>query len=268
MTEENLKNALHATRRAVVEASKELKKYYGNIAVLSKGDGSSISGVVTEIDRKTEQFLAAELGKFSSEIGFRGEEYGVQSHRDTTWLVDPIDGTAHFIRGLPFCTTMVALVEDGEVVLSVIHDFVRGDTYYAVRGVGAFCNDKKLTVSTRSLKEGLVSFETKLEKPENYKKYIAMREKTGLISTINCGFEFAMIASGKLDGRVGLDPYGMDWDYAAGSLLVSEAGGITENIGKTTYEYQNHDFIIANKAIHSELVNGVDAIFPYLTAVV
>ncbi|MDB5175239.1 MAG: inositol monophosphatase, monophosphatase [Candidatus Saccharibacteria bacterium] len=262
MTDTDLQRALEITRAAVVEAGVELKKFYGNIESLSKGDGSSVGGVVTELDRKTEQFLADKLGAFSSEIGFRGEEFGVQSHADTTWLVDPIDGTAHFIRGLPFCTTMVSLIENGVVVMSVIHDFVRDDTYWAIRGRGAYCNDTPISVSNRTLAQSLISFETRVENPQNYEKYLAVRNQASIIATINCGFEFAMIASGKLDGRLGLNPYGMDWDFAPGSLLVSEAGGVATNIGKATYDYQDHDYIITNAVIHAELTSGPDAIFP------
>lgn len=262
MIETNLRLALDITRSAVTEAGKELKQFYGNVESLSKGDGSSVAGVVTELDRKTEKFLAVELGKFSTAIGFRGEEFGVHSEADTTWLVDPIDGTAHFIRGLPFCTTMVALIEKGEVVMSVIHDFVKDDTYWAIRNEGAYCNDRRISVSGRTLAQSLISFETRLEKPENYEKYLQVRRQAGIISTINCGFEFAMIASGKLDGRIGLDPYGMDWDFAPGSLLVTEAGGVAANIGTNTYDYRNHDYLITNARVHAELTNGSDAIFP------
>lgn len=262
MTDNELKQALDITRSAVVEAGHELKKYYGNIESLSKGDGNSVGGVVTELDHKTEQFLAQELGKFSADIGFRGEEFGVQSEANTTWLVDPIDGTAHFIRGLPFCTTMVALIENGTVVMSAIHDFVHGNTYWAIRGQGAYCNNEKISVSQRTLSQSILSFETHIEKPENYEKYLAVRKQAGIIATINCGFEFAMIASGKLDGRIGLEPYGMDWDFAPGSLLVTEAGGVATNIGKTSYDYRNHDYIISNAAVHAELTSGQDCIFP------
>ena len=206
-----------------------------------------------------------ELRNFSPDIGYRGEEFGVQSHADRTWLVDPIDGTANFIRGIPFCTTMVALIENGEVVLSVFHDFIRDDTYWAIRGNGAYCNDTKISVSQRSLKQSLISFETKLDIPKNYAKYLEARKDAGIISTIDSGFEFAMIASGKLDGRIGLDPYGMDWDFAPGSLLVCEAGGTASNIGKNSYDYQNHDYIISNKAVYKNLTEGNDAIFPIIT---
>lgn len=262
MTELNLEHALEIAKSAAIEAGHDLRKYYGNVETLSKGDGSSVGGVVTELDRKTEQLLAARLGTFSPDIGFRGEEFGVQSESDTTWLVDPIDGTAHYIRGMPFCTTMIALIENGTVVMSIINDFVNEKLYWAVRGKGAYCDDTKISVSNRSLNQSLISFETRLEVPRNYEKYIQIRQQAGIIATINCGFEFAMIASGKLDGRIGLDPYGMDWDFAPGSLIVSEAGGIATNIGNSNYDYRNHDFIITNAVVHNELTQGVNALFP------
>ena len=262
MTDAQLEQALDITRKAVTGVATKIKPYFGNVKTLNKGDGSSIGGVVTELDREAEQYLAQELGKLSTDIGFRGEEFDVQSDKSTTWLVDPIDGTAHFIRGLPFCTTMVTLIENGTVVMSVIHDFVRDDTYWAIRGKGAFCNDVPIHVSDRTLKQGLVSFETRLEKPDNLEKYLAVKAETAIIATINCGYEFAMIASGKLEGRIGLDPYGMDWDFAPGSLLVTEAGGRATNIGKTSYDYKNHDYIITNAVVHAELTSGPNPIFP------
>lgn len=264
MTQLELEHALEIAKNAAIRSGVQLKKFYGNIDEFYKGSGDSVGGIVTELDQKTEKFLEAELAKFSPNVGFRGEEYGIRSHKDIMWLVDPIDGTAHYVRGLPFCTTMIALIENNEVILSVIHDFVRDDLYWAVRGQGAYCNDKRISVGERSLTQSIISFETTLDKHENYKKYLALRDKANIIATINCGFEFAMIASGKLDGRIGLDPYGMDWDYAPGSLLVTEAGGVATNIGIHTYGYKNHDYIIANKTVHAELTNGDNAIFPVI----
>lgn len=260
MTDTDLQKAFEAAKQALLQSGKELKQYYGNVAALDKG-GDSIAGIVTELDRKTETFLAQELSKALPGIGFRGEEFGVQSEAETTWLVDPIDGTAHFVRGIPFCTTMVALIHKGEVVMSAIYDFVNDDLYWAIRGKGAYKNDQKISVSKRTLAQSLISFETRLEDPKNYEKYIAVRKQAGIISTLNAGFEFAMIASGKLDARIGLNPYGMDWDFAPGSLLVEEAGGVAKNIGKDTYDYRNHDYIIGNPLVYEGLTTGQNPIF-------
>jgi len=71
-----------------------------------------------------------------------------------------------------------------------------------------------------------------------------------------------MIASGKLDGKITLNPYGKDWDFAPGSLLVREAGGVAANIGHSDYDYRNHDFIIAGPKLYQDLTDGLEAIFP------
>ncbi len=156
---------------------------------------------------------------------------------------------------------MVALIEDNQVVMSVIHDIANNDTYWAIRGQGAYRNGERIYVSDRPLKQGLVSFETKLGKPENQDAYLKLSKLTTILATVNSGFEFIMIASGKLDGRIGVDPYGMDWDFAPGSLLVEEAGGIVRNIGSDTYDYHNHDYLAVNPVIYEELTSGNEALF-------
>ncbi|HUS26073.1 MAG TPA: inositol monophosphatase [Nevskiaceae bacterium] len=262
MDEQALARALEITRTAIAEAGKELIKHFGQVEAETKSGIDSAAAIVTALDRQTEQFLARELGKFDANVGFRGEEFGVQARGDTTWLVDPIDGTSHFVRGLPFCTTMVALIEKGQVIMSVIYDFVRQDTYWAIKDQGAYCNDQKIHVSERPLHQALLSYETNLSQPGNMERYIKLRQtKANTIHIINCGFEFAMVASGKLDGRLTKDPYGCDWDYAPGCLLVSEAGGVVCNLGTTTYDYRNHNFLAVNPVIYKELTTGKNALF-------
>jgi myo-inositol-1(or 4)-monophosphatase len=262
MRSQELGQALEITQAAVTEAGVELRQHFGNIKPETKGDGSGVKGVVTALDRKVESLLAERLGIFDDGIGFSGEEFGVQSKAATTWLVDPIDGTAHFIRGVPLCTTMVALIEDNEVVMSVIHDFVRRDTYWAIKEQGAHKNGKRIHVSNRTLEQGLVSFESKLDKPDDITTFLKLGRLTTLMATINCGIEFAMVASGKWEGRISVDPYAEDWDIAPGSLIVAEAGGVVRNVGEDAFDYRNHDCFAVNPVIFEELTSGDDALFP------
>jgi myo-inositol-1(or 4)-monophosphatase len=237
-----------------------LIKHYGNIEV-NNIKSASPADVVTKLDTDTENLIAKQLGKYDSSIGFHGEEFGVRKKSNKFWLVDPIDGTAHFIRGIPFCTTMIALVENGEVLLSVIYNFVTKELFEAEKGKGAKLNGLNIHVGNRALKEAYISFETRLEIEKNLKTYLSMREKCIMIHTINCGYEFGLIATGKIDGRICVDPSGKDWDYAPGSLLVSEAGGIVKNIKSESYNYKNHNFIATNKVIYDELTKGSSALF-------
>ncbi len=264
MNKQKLQESLELAIESAREVGQKLVKHYGNVEIEAKSDSGNVArDIVTELDRQTETFLSEKFKEFDPTIGFRGEEFGVENHANTTWLVDPIDGTNHFVRGLPFCTTMIALVENGTVILAVIHDFVRGETYWATKGGGAFKDGEPIHVSTRPLDQAVLSIETKIDKPENTELYLKIKKRLGgTIETVNCGFEFAMIASGKIDGKVTKDPYGFDWDYAAGTLLVEEAGGIVRNHGRADYDFTNHDFIAANPAVYEALTTGAEAIFP------
>ena len=262
-----LHRALEIAKLAAQEAGQILLPHYGNIKAKAESGkaGESIAGVFTQLDDDTEALLQERLGLLSEEsglsIGFRGEQQGAQEEADITWLVDPIDGTTHFIRGLPMCTIMIALVENGQVLLAVIHDIANQNTYWAAHGQGAYCDGEKLSVSQRNLNKALVCVETRLEKPENLEKYMQIRQHTVTMVGLCSGYEFIMIASGKLDGKVTFDPYGKDWDFAAGSLLVQEAGGMACNIGRSSYDYRDHDSIISSSVLYRDLTEGPEAIF-------
>lgn len=251
---------LSAAKKTARLAGEILIKGYGKIEVNTIKSKSPVD-VVTKLDTDIENFIATELEKYDPSIGFYGEEFGIRKKSNKFWLVDPIDGTAHFIRGIPFCTTMIALVENGEVVLSVIYNFVTKELFEAEKGKGAKLNGVDIHVSDRSLQEAYLSVETKLAVEKNLKVYLALRETSIMIHTVNCGYEFGLIASGKLDGRICLDPFGKDWDYAPGALLVSEAGGVVKNMGSDTYDYTNHNFIATNAKIYNELTKGPSALF-------
>lgn len=265
MNTQELLQALDAAKSAAREAGAKLLPSLGNIDGQEKAGASGLGAIFTKLDLETEQFLYDRLDAFSKDaglqIGFRGEESGRQHGGDLSWLVDPIDGTASFVRGLPYCMVMIALIDHDEVRAAVIHDIANEDTYWAARGQGAYCNEQRLAVSRRGLKNGLVCFESNVDKPNNLEVYLSLRKRTVPIVGLSSGYEFAMIAAGKLEGKIALDPYGKDWDFAPGSLLVEEAGGIVRNIGSTGYKYSNHDFIIANRQVYHELTSGPEAIF-------
>ena len=250
-----------AAKDVVQRAGENLIKHFGNVEVSNNKTGSA-SDVVTKLDTETESFIEKELAKFDPSIGFYGEEYGVRGNTDKYWLVDPIDGTGHFVRGIPFCTTMIGLVDNGEVVVSVIYNFITKELFEAERGSGAYLNEEKIAVSNRMLKDAYISVESKNSTEEDVKRYLSLRDKSVFIHTVSCGYEYGLIASGRIDGRICFNPWGADWDYAQGSLLVTEAGGVVRNIGKNTYDYTNHDFLAVNPEIYEELTEGEGALFP------
>lgn len=256
-TSSNIKAAISAAK----EAGVTLKKHFGNVKVEKVKDDSA-AGIVTKLDTQTEELLFARLSKDDQSVGFKGEEFGLQKTAERFWLVDPIDGTGFFVRGIPICTTMLALIEQGVVVGSVLYDFVRDDVYYAEKGKGAYCNNKPIHVSERNLSQAYINIESRLETKKDLQTYLDMNKKYVVITSAIAGFEFIYVATGRMDARINLHPYGKDYDFAAGSLLVSEAGGIVTNIGKKTYDYANTNLIAANPIIFKELTEGKDAFFP------
>jgi len=235
--------------------------HYGRVEVITQKDESP-HNVVTRLDQEVETYLKEEFYKLDPSIGFAGEEYGGSRDKKKLWLVDPIDGTMHYVRGIPFCTTMVALIEDGQVIFSAIYDFRNDIMYHAEKAKGAFENGKKIEVSKRDLKNSVVALETNLAKPVNVELRNKVREVSMLLQTISAGYEFVLVATGKLEARICVDPFGKDYDFAPGSLLVSEAGGAVTNLGLTTYDYRNTNLIAGNKNIVESFTRGASAIFP------
>jgi fructose-1,6-bisphosphatase/inositol monophosphatase family enzyme len=96
--------------------------------------------------------------------------------------------------------------------------------------------------------------------------YRRLYERFSLMNMLCAGHEFALVASGKLEGRVNHRPFGKAWDYAPGTLLVSEAGGIVANVGKRSYDYRDYDLIAACPQVYRALTEGADPIFPVVAA--
>lgn len=245
----------------IIEVGKNLKPWFGKI----KGQGykeSNAADIVTSLDIETEEFLAGSLKKHYPLIGFKGEESGFKEKEDMFWLVDPIDGTGYFVRGIPGCTTMLALIDSKEVIFSVIYDFINNNLYYAQKDQGAYCNNKKIHVSNLSPKEGYLYLECDINK-NTLPKFESLRKLSMVLSSgYPPGFEYAMVASGKIEGRINFEPLGCDFDYAPGTFLVKEAGGIVTNIGSDKFDYTNLNSIAANGKLYRALTEGKNSIFP------
>lgn len=223
--------------------------------------------LVTDLDRSTEEYLNIELEKLCPEIGFEGEEFGLvrEGSGNCRWLVDPIDGTFHYVRGIPHATTMLALVEEGVVTLGVIYNFYTGELFSAVRDCGAHRNDKRIQVSQQPLFGSCISVEMNIDAEHiaNRDLYFDLHSRTMIYHSLSSGYEFGLVAQGKLDGRICYQPYGTEIDFAAGSLLVHEAGGVVRNIGSDQpFDVMNTNMLAVNPIVYRELTEGDNAPFP------
>lgn len=185
--------------------------------------------LVTECDLRCEERIRAILGAAFPEIPVVGEERGGDVASPTRWIVDPIDGTTNFVHGFPSYAVSIGLTVDDEPHVGVIHDPVRGQTFRATRGHGAFCNDRPIRVSeTRSLDHALCASGfayDRRQKADFYLAFVAevLRRARGFRRAGSAAMDLAWVAQGTIDAywEFNLKP----WDVAAGLLLVEEAGG-------------------------------------------
>ncbi len=213
----------------------ELLESYGDVAGTMKQDKS----VVTYLDGWAESEIQEGLLRFDRSIGFLGEENGAIGNTQKRWLIDPVDGTEQFIRGIPFCGNMITLVDGKQLLVSVIYNFVTGDIYWAVKGGGAWKNDKQLRVSERPLDRSMVEVSVDFKKPTELDLFLKLAQSIKTPTRFNCSaFTSTMIGQGSIEGRVVFSGKGGPWDYAPGVLLATEAGGVAVHSDGSDYDYE------------------------------
>ena len=229
------------------------KKYApDSITVTRKEDESP----VTEVDKQCESLLRSGLLDRFPDDGFLGEESGAASGSSgRRWIIDPIDGTRPFIRGIPTYSTLIALEEENVPVLGVIHLPALEITCWASRNEGAFCNGSAIHVSkTSKLQDAMGSALGFVEHPSaelRGKLLSAMR-----LWNYNYGFmdaySYVCLASGKIDCSINL--LDKPWDCAAAACIITEAGGTYSDINGTL-SIENGSFLASNGVLHKHLLN-------------
>lgn len=185
---------------------------------------------VTAYDKKVQKFLKERLLKAVPEAVFVGEEEEVHAsiERGYAFIVDPIDGTTNFMKGLRMSAVSVALLKDGEPILGIVYNPYSNEVFSAEKGKGAWCNEKPIHVSGLPLKDGIVIVGTAPYHPELADRtFSMMREYFNRCLDIrrsgSSALDLCNIACGRAElfWELILSP----WDYAAGALIVKEAGG-------------------------------------------
>ena len=217
---------------------------------------------VTEVDVAAENAIIDTLltaypdhGNWAEESGQREGKFGGADH---IWIIDPLDGTTNFIHGFPFYCVSIALQSRGRLEQAVVFDPTRNDLFTSTRGRGAFLNDRRLRVSKRTrLEECLISTGFPFRPEDDYTAYLKvmadmMKRTAGLRRPGAAALDLAYVAAGFADGffETGLQP----WDMAAGSLLITEAGGLVGNFsGDADYLHQR-ECMAANPKVYAQMV--------------
>jgi myo-inositol-1(or 4)-monophosphatase len=227
------------------------------LKVATKG----INDFVTEVDQAAEQAIIDTLLDAYPGHGILAEESGRERgarHSDYLWIIDPLDGTTNFIHGFPVYAVSIALAFRGRIEQAVVYDPARNDLFYASKGRGAFLNDKRLRVSKRTrLSDSLVGTGFPFRKGDNFQRYLKMFEEVmqscaGVRRPGAAALDLCYVAAGWYDGffETGLSP----WDAAAGSLMITEAGGLVGNFtGEADFLYQR-ELVAGNPKVFGQLV--------------
>ena len=216
---------------------------------------------VTEVDHASENIIIDTLLTAYPDHGILAEESGQtrgNPNADNIWIIDPLDGTTNFIHGFPFYCVSIALQSRGKLEQAVVFDPTRNDLFTSTRGRGAFLNDRRLRVSKRTrLEECLISTGFPFRPDDDFTAYLqvmadVMKRTAGLRRPGAAALDLAYVAAGYSDGffETGLQP----WDMAAGSLLITEAGGLVGNFtGDADYLHQR-ECMAANPKVYAQLV--------------
>lgn len=211
-----------------------LAHYQTGIATETKPDASP----VTIADREAERVARALIESRFPYDGIVGEEFGnVRPDADRRWILDPIDGTRSFVRGVPLYGVLLALEEHGEAVLGVAHFPVLNETVYAALGEGCWWNGRRALVSDMtSLDEALVlTTNTEAFAPLGKQSgWDRLRARAGTIRTWGDCYGHILVATGRAEAMI--DPIMSDWDSAALRPIIEEAGGVfTDWSGNATH---------------------------------
>ncbi|WP_297528458.1 inositol monophosphatase family protein [Thiohalobacter sp.] len=213
-------------------AREELMPRFERVRRSFKADGSVLTEADLAMDRRLQQALARdwpEIGFLSEEMG-TDEQTALLAEGRPLWCLDPLDGTSNFAAGIPFFGVSLALIEAGQPVVGVIHDPVRDESVYASRGNGCFRNGERLQLEPRDtpLSKAIALVDFKRLKPALRR---ACAERPPWHSQRNfgsCALEWAWLAAGR--GDVYLHGGQKLWDFAAGTLLLEEAGGFSATL--------------------------------------
>ena len=253
-------NIIH---KACAKASKSLIRDFGEIEKLqvsTKGPGDFVSAA----DKRSEKIIIEELLKVNPKYGILSEEAGVinKENEDNRWVIDPIDGTLNFLNGIPQFAISIGYEEKGEIVCGAIFDPIKNEMFFAEKGNGAFLNNSRIRVSNKKKLRDCILV-TGGPKFNNRKRQSIFDEYINVSNSVDApirkfgsaALDIANVACGRFDGYWQWDlNY---WDVAAGMIILKEAGGFIDFIGKNDQKSLKKNIIATNSNIHQELLNNL-----------
>ena len=208
---------------------------------------------VSEADRDAEQAIRELVSSSGRGEAVLGEEFG-DDGGDTKWIVDPIDGTMSYVRGVPVWATLLALEREGVVTLAFVSAPALGRRWWARRGEGAFADGRRCRVSgIARLEDAVVSTTSQRRMPDGWRTIV---ERSWSNRGLGDFWQYCLLAEGAVD--VACDSVVKVWDYAGVQLVVEEAGGRCTTFAGTP-PADAATFVATNAALHDEAVSLLGA---------
>lgn len=237
--------------KAAKEAEKIVNEHFGERAS-RKADNSP----VTVADTLSEEVIRKTILEEFPNHSILGEEKGKSGESEYVWIIDPIDGTLFYSRGMKYFSTLIALMKGGELVLGVSNAPKLDELLYAKKGEGAYLNGKKLKVSKVSELEDSVVFHGSVASFSKTKKLTDL-ESLGLKVWRTVGYANLLgshaVATGSAEAFVGAKI--KIWDIAALAVIVEEAGGRATELGGGALTLDSTSALLTNGLIHGNLLN-------------
>ncbi|WP_394130987.1 inositol-1-monophosphatase [Shewanella maritima] len=233
--------AARAAGQTIMRAFTDLDR----IEISTKGTND----FVTSVDKEAEAAIIYQIRKSYPDHTIVGEEEGENrgENKDYVWIVDPLDGTTNFVRGIPHFAVSIALQYKGKTEVAVVYDPIRDELFSAVRGNGAKLNDFRLRVTNNNdLENTIIATGFPFKARQHTESYMNILGAVfplcaDLRRAGSAALDLAYVAAGRMDGyfEIGLKP----WDIAAGDLICREAGGtVTDFTG-------NHNYLVSGNIV-------------------
>lgn len=244
---DELKVAIEAAKAGARAA---LKYFNTNPSFVLKPDGTP----VTKADKESEEAIRQTILKAFANARFLGEEGGGNLTKNELWVIDPLDGTKNFIRGLPFWGIEIAFVRDKKIILGVSFGPCIDELLYAEKAGGAFCNGTRTFVSKiPNLPDAFLNHGTTLYFEEKTQNLLALLNKVNRERGYGDFYGYHLVATGRAD--IMLDARNGPWDIAALKVVIEEAGGRVTNFEGKPWSLSDSTAVATDSLLHDKVIN-------------
>jgi myo-inositol-1(or 4)-monophosphatase len=256
---------LNIAVRAARSAGELILRSADSVSRLSV-DQKGKNDYASEVDRMAEREIISIIKAAYPEHAILAEESGKHKGNDFVWIIDPLDGTTNFLHGFPQYSVSIALKYKGKLEVGVVYDPLRDELFTAKRGGGAMLNSRRLRVTNQNtLKGALIGTGFPFKTDRDLDAYLGMfraltTECAGIRRAGSAALDLAYVAAGRMDGywEIGI----MEWDMAAGILLIKEAGGVVTDFSFNDNYFESGNVIVGSPKMHQLMYQLIE---PHVT---